>query len=184
MKSILFFIICISATICGGAVSATDGRLVSCRSCSLKALLPYGPSWSLLSAVCWGLVPSCSSPWLLSPAFFQHSSSSRSWFYLVRCSTTAARVYNCLSRAVSAWFFSGRVIDYHWANEYHTTLHLVSGNMAVTISIPIDDDNWWCQKIVIKSHSPHVFLTKPTQQRRGRPYREYQCGTSQIPSEG
>ena len=55
MKSILSFIICISATMYGGAVSVTDGWLVSCL---LEALLLSGPSWSLLSA----LVPSYSSP--------------------------------------------------------------------------------------------------------------------------
>jgi len=38
-------------------------------------------------------------------------------------------------------------------------------------------------KIISKLHSPHVLLTKPVQQRRGRPYREYWCGTSQIPSD-
>ena len=27
-------------TMCGGAVSAVDGRLVSCHSCLLRALLP------------------------------------------------------------------------------------------------------------------------------------------------
>ena len=41
----------------GGAIFVPDGRLVSCRSCLLNALLPFGHSWSLLSA----LVPYCSS---------------------------------------------------------------------------------------------------------------------------
>ena len=58
MKSIISFIICISTTICGGLVFAMDGRLVSCHSCLLGALLPSGPSRSLLSA----LVPFCSFP--------------------------------------------------------------------------------------------------------------------------
>ena len=100
MKSILSFIICISTTICDGAVSTTDGRLVSYRSCLLRALLPFGPSQSLILVVCWGPVPSCSSPWLLGPTFLWRSYSSRSWFCLVRHSTAAARVCTCLLRAV------------------------------------------------------------------------------------
>ena len=44
MKSILSFIICISATIWGRAISIPVGRLVSCCSCLLRAwpfLVPY-----------------------------------------------------------------------------------------------------------------------------------------------
>ena len=96
MKSIHSFIICISATMCGGAVSATDGWLVSCCSCLVRALLPFGPSWSLLLA----LVSSWSSFWVLSPAFFWCSYSSRSWFCLVRHSIAVANVWTCLSRVV------------------------------------------------------------------------------------
>ena len=94
MKSILSFIICISVTICSGAVFVMDGWLVSCRFCLLRAWLPSGPSRSLLSA----LVPFCSSPWLLGPASVWHSYSSRLWFCLVRPSTAMARVCTCLSR--------------------------------------------------------------------------------------
>ena len=54
IKSIYSLIICISVTMWGGAISAVDGRLMSCCSSLLGALLPSGPSWSLLSA----LVPS------------------------------------------------------------------------------------------------------------------------------
>ena len=57
IKSIRSFIIYISVTMCGGAVSVTDRWLRSCRFGLLEALLPFGPSWSLLSA----LVPSWSS---------------------------------------------------------------------------------------------------------------------------
>ena len=96
MKSILSFIICISTTICDSAVSAMDGWLVSYRSCLLKALLPFGHSWSLLLA----LVSSCSSSWLLGPASLWLICSSRLWFCSVRRSTVAARVYTCLSRTV------------------------------------------------------------------------------------
>ena len=96
MKSIISFIICISAAMCGGAVSVIDGQLVSCRSYLLGALLPSDPSRSLLSA----LVPSCSFPWLLGLASLWRSCSSRSWFCLVRHSTAAARVCTYLSRAV------------------------------------------------------------------------------------
>ena len=99
---------CISATICGGAISAMNGRLVSCRSYLLRALLPSGPARSPLLAMCWGLVPFCSSPWLLGLAFLWRSYSSRSWFCLVRHSTAAAKVCTCLSRAImrgsSPWF--------------------------------------------------------------------------------
>ena len=93
---IISFIIYISATIYGGAVSMMDGRLVSCRSCLLRALLHSGPSRSLLSV----LVPSCSSPRLLGPASLWHSCSCRLWFCLVRHSTVVARVCTYLSRAV------------------------------------------------------------------------------------
>ena len=95
MKSIISFI-CISATICSGAVSVTDGWLVSCHSCLLRAWLPSGHSRSLLST----LVPFCSSPWLLGPASLWHSYSSRLWFCLVRHSTATTRVCTCLSRVV------------------------------------------------------------------------------------
>ena len=39
-------------------------------------------------------------------------------------------------------------------------------------------------KIVNKSHIPHVLETTLAKQKQRRPYREYQCGISQIPSEG
>ena len=93
MNSIHSFIIYIFATMYGGAVSATNGWLVSCL---LGAFLPFGPSWSLISA----LVPSCSSLWLLGPVFLWRSYSSRLWFCLVRHSIAAARVCTCLSRAI------------------------------------------------------------------------------------
>ena len=96
MKFILSFIICISTTICGGVISTMDGWLVSCHSCLLGALLPFGPSRSLLSV----LVPFCSSSWLLGLASLWHSYSSKSWFCLVRHSTTTAKVCTCLSRVV------------------------------------------------------------------------------------
>ena len=57
IRSIRSLIICISATMWGGAMFAVDGRLTSGRSSLLGALLPSGPSWYLLSA----LVPSWSS---------------------------------------------------------------------------------------------------------------------------
>ena len=57
MKSICSFIICTSVTMCGGVVYVVDGWLVSCSSCLFEALLPSGPSQSLLSM----LVPSCFS---------------------------------------------------------------------------------------------------------------------------
>ena len=100
IKSIRSFIICISATMWGVAVSMMDGQLVSCRSSLLGVLLPFNPSWSLLST----LVPSWSSSWVLSPAFFWHNYSSRSWFCLVRHSTAVARVWTCLLRAVMRGF--------------------------------------------------------------------------------
>ena len=101
MKFILSFIICISAIMCGGAIYATDRRLVSYRSCLLRTLLPSGPSRSLLSAVCWVLVTSCFSPWLLCLVFLWRSCFSRSWFCLVRRSTATARVCTYLLRVVA-----------------------------------------------------------------------------------
>ena len=59
--------------------------------CYLQALLD-------LSARHWYLL---GPPlWLFGATFFWRSCSSRSWFCLVRCSTTAARVWTYLSRAV------------------------------------------------------------------------------------
>ena len=110
-RSIYSFIICISATIWRGVVSAPNGRLVSCRSCLLRALLRSRPSWFLLSA----LVPSWSSSWVFNAAFFWRSYSSRSWFCLVRCSTVTVRVWTCLSKAVarslSPWLLVVVVIE-------------------------------------------------------------------------
>ena len=100
MNSIHSFIICISATMCGAAVSVTDGQLVSCHSFLLGVLLPFDPSWSLLLS----LVSSFFSPWLLGPASFLCSYSSRLWFCFVRRSTTTARVCTYLSRAVVCGF--------------------------------------------------------------------------------
>ena len=37
-------------------------------------------------------------------------------------------------------------------------------------------------KIISELRSPHVLQTKPTKQKQRISYREYQCGTDQIPS--
>ena len=114
IKFFLSFIICISATICSGAVSTTDGQLVSYRSCLLRALLPSGPSRSLLSA----LMPSYSSLWLLGPTSLWCNCSSRLWFCLVRRSTTTARVCTCILRAIvhgsSPWLL---LVAIEWVNN-------------------------------------------------------------------
>ena len=96
IKSICSFIICISATMWGGTISVMDGQLVSYRSGLFGALLPFSPSWFLLSV----LVPSWTSSWVLRSAFFWHNCSSRSWFYLVRRSTATVRVWTYLLRAI------------------------------------------------------------------------------------
>ena len=96
MTSICPFIVCISAIIGNGAVSMKDGRLMFCRFDLLWALLPSGLSWSLHSV----LLPSWFSSWTLCLASLWRSCSSRSWFYWVRCSTAAIRVWTCLSNAV------------------------------------------------------------------------------------
>ena len=93
MKSILSFIICISATMCGGATSVAEGLL--------KALLPFGPSLFRLSVVCQKLSPSCSSSLLRGSASLWCSYSSRSWFCLVRRSTATTKVCTCLSRTAA-----------------------------------------------------------------------------------
>ena len=141
IKSIHSFIICISTTMCGGAVFAVDGWLVSCRSYLLRALLPSGPSRSLLSV----LVPSCSFSWLLGPASLWRSCSSKSWFYLVRHSTATVRVCTCLSRAVVRG--SSLLLV---AIKRVTTIQLfvrevVVWNLAYFL-FSIDGANWWCWK--------------------------------------
>ena len=41
------------------------------------------------------------------------------------------------------------------------------------------------QKIFSEPHGPHVLLKEPAKQKtQRRLYREYWCGTGQIPSEG
>ena len=97
ITSIYSFIACISATTGGGVISVRDGRLIFCRSGLSKALLPSNPSRSHRST----LVPSWSSSWLSCPTFLWCNYSSKSWFYLMRCSTATARVCTCLSRAVA-----------------------------------------------------------------------------------
>ena len=95
ITSICSFIACISATIGGGAVSTRDGRLRFCRSGLLGALLPSNFSCSLCSEL-----SSWFSSWTLCPMSLWRSCSSRSWFYFVRRSTVAMRVWTCLSNAV------------------------------------------------------------------------------------
>ena len=73
----------------GGTMSVTDGWLVSCCFGLLGTLLPFNPSWFLLSA----LMPSWSSSWTLRFVFFWHNYSFRSWFYLVRRFTVATRFW-------------------------------------------------------------------------------------------
>ena len=95
ITSICSFIACISATTGGGVISVKDRRLTFCRSGLLGALLPSGPSRSHRSV----LVPYRSSSKIPCPAF-QRSCSSKTWFCLVRRSTTVVRVCTCLSRVV------------------------------------------------------------------------------------
>ena len=139
MKVIRSFIICISTTMCGGAVSTTDGRLVSCWSCLLEALLPSSPSRSLLLV----LVPLFSSPWLLGPTSLWHSYSSRSWFCLVRCSNAVARVCTYLSRALVRGFSSLLLLV---AIERVSTIQLFVWEMVIWLLLlpfPINGANWW-----------------------------------------
>ena len=140
IRSIRSFIIYISATMWGGAMSAIDGRLTFGRSGLLGALLPFGHSWYLLFA----LVPSWSSSWVLCPMFLWRSCSSRSWFCLVRRSTAAVRVWTCLSRVV------GHNLS-HWtllvvAIERVSTMQLYVREAIVWLIFPTDGTNWWCCK--------------------------------------
>ena len=160
MKSIHSFIICISATMWGGAIFVANGRLVSYRSCLLGALLPSGPSWFLFST----MVPCWSSSWVLSVVFFWHKCSSRSWFCLVRHSTVAARVWTCLSRAVvhnsSPWLLVVVAI------ERVSTMQLFVRKVSrydLSSSISHRRRQLMMPKIIYKSHSPHVLKTIPAQ---------------------
>ena len=143
MKFTHSFIICISATIYGGAVSAIDGRLVSCHSCLLGALLPSGPFWFLLLA----LVPFYSSPWVSGPAFLWRSCSSRSWFCLVRHSTTATSVWTCLSRAIvpgsSSWLLL--LVAIKWVSTIQLFVLEAVIRLLLVYYFPIDSTNWWCK---------------------------------------
>ena len=146
MKSIHSFIICIFATMYSCAVSVTDERLVSCCFCLLEALLPFGPSWFLLSAP----VPSWSFPQLLGPTFLWPSCSSKSWFCLVRHSTFAARVYSCLLRAV---VHGSSPLLLLVAIERVSTIQHFVWEVVIWLLLfspfPTNDANWWCQKSLV-----------------------------------
>ena len=163
MKSIISFIICISATTCGGAVSVMDGRLVSCRSYLLRAWLPSSPSRSLISA----LVPSCSYPWLLGPTSIWRNCSSRSWFCLVRRSATAARVCTCLLRVTMHGFSPVWLLV---AIKQVSTIQLFIWEVVIwlllfySLSCLHRCANWWCQK----SSVSHTVLTCSRQNLRNR----------------
>ena len=162
MKSIISFIICISATMCGGAVSTINGWLVSCRSSLLGALLLSGPSRSLLSAP----MPSCSFLWLLGLTSLWHSCSSKSWFCLVRRSTAAVKVCTYLSRAIVHG--SSPLLLLVVAIERVSTIQLFIWEAVVwlTRSLPNRCRQLMMPKIISKLHSSHVLQTKPAQQRR------------------
>ena len=160
----------------GGAVSVTDGQLVSSRSGLLGALLPSRPFWFLLSV----LVPSWSSSWVSIAAFFWRSCSSRSWFCLVRRST-AVRVWTCLFRAVgrglSPWLLM--VVAIEWVS---------------TMQLFVRDAIIWLTKLrtfpqtaptdeVEKSPMSHTTFARSKQYLRNkkrRLSREHQYGAGQI----
>ena len=174
MKAIRSFIICISTTMCGGAVSTTDGRLVSCWSCLLEALLPSSPSRSLLLA----LVPLFSSPWLLGPASLWHSYSSRSWFCLVRCSNAIARVCTYLSRALVRGFSSLLLLV---AIERVSTIQLFVWQMVIWLLLflfPTNGANWWCRK----SSVSYTVLTYTRQNLCHKEEKNLVKSTSVIPA--
>lgn len=153
IKSIHSFIICISAIMHGGAISTTDGQLVSCRSCLLGAILPSDPSWFLLLA----LVPSWSSSWVLNAAFLWHSYSSRSWFCLVRRSTVAARIWTCLSKVVvrgsSPWWLVVVAIKRVCTKQLFVREAI---SMAYFLLLfPTNSANWLCWKLSVS----HTVLT-------------------------
>ena len=87
ITSICSFIAYIFATTGGGVIFVRDGRLTFCRSGLLGALLLSGLSRFRRLA----LVPSWSSFGIPCPTFWR-SCSSKTWFCLVRRSTTAVRV--------------------------------------------------------------------------------------------
>ena len=139
IKSIRSFIICISATIWGGAVSMMDGRLVSCRSSLLGALLPSDPSWFSLLSIGTFLVfllsvVSCvpltqllfQVMVLLSKVFHGHSKS-----------------LNLSLEGSRAWFVSLSVVSgCHRVSEYHANLCSGSSYMAYkSQSFPTDGAN-------------------------------------------
>ena len=94
ITSICSFIACISAKTGGGVTSTRDGMLTFRRCSRLGALLPSGPSRSRSLA----LESPRSSAILLS--VFRCSCSSKTWFCLVRHSTTIVRTCTCFSREV------------------------------------------------------------------------------------
>ena len=164
MKSIRSFIICISATMWGGTVSAADGRLLSCHSGLLGALLPFSPSWPLLSV----LVPFWSSSWVLSRAFFWHSWSSRSWFCLVRHFTIAARVWTYLLKVVGRGLSPWTLLVVTIKRVSTMQLFVWEAIIWLTSRLPHRRCQLMMLKIVSKSHNPHVLETTPAQHRKRR----------------
>ena len=162
IKSIYSFIICISVTMWGGTVSVMDGLLVSCCSGLLGALLPSSPSWFLRFA----LVPSWSSSWVFIIVFFWRNYSFRSWFCLVRRSTTVARVWTCLSRTVvrglSPWLLM--VVAIERVNTMQLFVREVV-NMAYLLF-----SHRQCQlmmsKIVSKPHDTHMLKMIPVRPKK------------------
>ena len=158
IRSICSLIICISATMWGGAMFAVDGRITSGRSGLLGASLPSGSSWYLLSV----LVPSWSSSWVLCPAFLWHSYSSRSWFCLVRRSTVALRVWTCLFRAMGRGSSPQTLLVV--AIKWVSTMQLYVWEAIVwLIFFPTDGANWWCRQnhqwAILSSHARNNTYT-------------------------
>ena len=122
ITSICSFIACISVKTGGGVTSTRDGMLMFRRSSRLGALLPSGPSRSHRSA----LKSPRSSAILLSA--FRCSCSSKTWFCLVRRSTTVIRTCTCFFRAVGCGS-SSRILLMVAINQMSTMQLFCRGNV-------------------------------------------------------
>ena len=106
----------------GGVASTRDGMLMFRRFSRLGALLPSGPSRSRRLA----LESPRSSAILLSA--FRCSCSSKTWFCLVRRSTTAIRTCTCFFRAVGCGS-SSRILLMVAINQMSTMQLFCRGNV-------------------------------------------------------
>ena len=176
MKSILSFIICISTTIWGGAVSVPIGRLVSYRSCLLGAW-PF-----LFPSFCAG----CFLIFLLG--ILRHVPLTQLLFQTVVLLSEAfhgsSESLNLSFEGHYTWFVSQNVVGgHHQARKYHATLLFGKRSYGLQVAFSYSRH----QLMMPKNHqwaTQSLYTRNNTYMTKRRPNRKHRCGAGQIPSEG